>query len=79
MCIGNIIRESDTGGEPAGVMFHVKLFGVRNAKCVVRSGGRGAQNLEAPQYPFLYFGNKKTDRVMFHVKHRSIRFYTFST
>ena len=24
---------------------------MRNAKCVVRNGGRGAQSLEAPQYP----------------------------
>ena len=25
---------------------------VRSEECIVRSGGRGAQNLEAPQYPF---------------------------
>ncbi len=33
---------------------------MRNAKCVVRNGGRGAQNLEAPQYPFLYNVSRET-------------------
>ena len=36
---------------------------------------KGRTTYKAPQYPFLYFFDKKTDRVMFHVKHDSIRFY----
>ena len=29
------------------------FFRVRSEECEVRNGGRGAQNLEAPQYPFF--------------------------
>ena len=47
---------------------------MRNAKCVVRNGGRGASNLYSAPIPLLYPYNKKTDRVIFHVKHDSIRF-----